>query len=298
MVYLKLVLLLSCFVINNVVAMQGEQQAPTSPTSPAKRQDGVVVLKPFRVQLPDKTLGFGFDVGRDMIINGFNLQDMVHMYQEIFINKVYDFKTTSKKPLIIDCGSNIGLSVLGFKYRYPEAEVYAFEPDKDTFALLEHNVTSNYLQDVHLFNVALDEKKGEMTFYYNKAKRGDTRMSVAIDKLPDVMTVQVEKLSEMLMTTLKDCQVDMLKMDVEGSEHGILHDLVRNNLMHQIKEMSIEYHHHMGSDKSDRLADFLKILENNGFGYQFASWDYDRFNDCGQSQCIMLHAYRKEAIEQ
>jgi len=44
-----------------------------------------------------------------------------------------------EKPLLIDCGANIGLSVLHFAHEFPEAQIIAIEPDDDNFKLLRKN---------------------------------------------------------------------------------------------------------------------------------------------------------------
>ena len=46
------------------------------------------------------------------------------------------------KPFIIDCGANIGLSVIYLKNLYPDAEIVAFEPDEQNFQLLQKNIAS------------------------------------------------------------------------------------------------------------------------------------------------------------
>lgn len=44
-----------------------------------------------------------------------------------------------EKPLIIDCGANIGLSVILFAHEFPEAQIIAVEPNDDNFAMLQEN---------------------------------------------------------------------------------------------------------------------------------------------------------------
>ena len=51
-------------------------------------------------------------------------------YKELFEKKIYKFVPTSDTPLIIDCGANMGLSLLFFSKRYPTARIIAFEPDE------------------------------------------------------------------------------------------------------------------------------------------------------------------------
>src|ERR1019366_10431333 len=57
-----------------------------------------------------------------------------------YMERVYRaIVAAGKKPLIVDCGANIGASVLWFSARYPEAHIVAVEPAPDNFALLRRN---------------------------------------------------------------------------------------------------------------------------------------------------------------
>ncbi|HKZ65867.1 MAG TPA: hypothetical protein VJ111_05915, partial [Chitinophagaceae bacterium] len=55
---------------------------------------------------------------------------------EMFKEKVYKFTSSKKNPYIIDCGSNIGMSILYFKSLYPEARILGFEADPYIFSFL------------------------------------------------------------------------------------------------------------------------------------------------------------------
>ena len=48
--------------------------------------------------------------------------------------------------------------------------------------------------------------------------------------------------------------VDLLKLDVEGAEHRILRDLLSSEKIQYIRHMVIEYHHHMGEQRSNWLV--------------------------------------------
>lgn len=56
---------------------------------------------------------------------------MERLYRQIVV--------AGKQPLIIDCGANIGASVLWFSARYPQAHILAIEPAADNFAMLQMN---------------------------------------------------------------------------------------------------------------------------------------------------------------
>jgi len=40
------------------------------------------------------------------------------LYKDIFVNGIYHFDAARPDPLILDCGSNIGMSILYFKQKY------------------------------------------------------------------------------------------------------------------------------------------------------------------------------------
>src|SRR5215203_998957 len=60
----------------------------------------------------------------------------VASYSEIFKRGIYRFETQSDSPVIIDCGANIGLSVIYFKRLFPAARIIAFEADPSVFDVL------------------------------------------------------------------------------------------------------------------------------------------------------------------
>lgn len=45
-----------------------------------------------------------------------------------------------ERPLIIDCGANIGLASVWFAVHFPDAQIYAIEPDPANLAMLRRNV--------------------------------------------------------------------------------------------------------------------------------------------------------------
>lgn len=58
------------------------------------------------------------------------------LYKDIFIKRIYHFEAQRPDPLILDCGSNIGMSILYFKHVYPKARIIGFEPDPAIYPML------------------------------------------------------------------------------------------------------------------------------------------------------------------
>jgi hypothetical protein len=84
--------------------------------------------------------------------------EVIDLVEEIFIEQVYDVNVKTSSPVIIDCGSNIGISVLYFKIVFPGSTIRAFEPDTLTHDLLKKNIEANNLSGVQVFNCALSDQ--------------------------------------------------------------------------------------------------------------------------------------------
>jgi FkbM family methyltransferase len=214
--------------------------------------------------------------------------DFRFLINEVFGNLSYIFSCKNDNaPRIIDCGSNIGLSVLFFKKLYPKAKITAFEPDPEAFDILSKNVKQNSLQDVVVHQCALTDYDGVIEFHKPPIRKGSLLMSIDAGRVSGTtISVPAKRLAPFICD-----RVDLLKIDIEGAEEGVLRDLYKSNVFINIDQLYLEYHHHIHHQK-DTLSGVLKILENSGFGYQIsASQDYWPTKDGFQD--ISLYAYKR-----
>jgi FkbM family methyltransferase len=199
----------------------------------------------------------GFDVA------GFSTSSLAHLHREIFVQLAYYFEANRADPFIVDGGSNIGMSVLFFKALYPSARVLAFEPAEPAHDLLVRNVEANGLRDVEVHRAALGREDGEVLFYVDRDDPATFRMSTRPERLPGTASpVPQRRLSQHLGE-----EVDLLKLDVEGSEDDVLAELVDSNAVSRIRQLVVEYHHQLDPGH-DFLGAFLERLREQGFGYQ------------------------------
>lgn len=243
--------------------------------------------------LPNPLEMLGYSVGY------FHEDDLRYLFQEIFVEGEYLFRSSIDRPLIVDCGSNIGLSILFFKCLYPNASIIAFEPDASTFSMLRRNMESNHVSDVTIHNCALSGEDGEITFYHSAERSGSLLMSTANERLVEGRPIKVaaKRLSPFITEP-----VDLLKMDIEGAEHSVLLDLASTGKLHMIRQMLLEYHHHI-VENADQLSSVLRLLEDHGFGYQLRtasrkwpmpkSFSFSRWPSSFAFQDISIFAYKK-----
>ena len=220
-------------------------------------------------------------------VHFFDYDVFATLFEELYVAEVYYFSASSAEPLIVDCGSNIGLAVLYFKRLYPQCRIIAFEPDPATFEMLSQNVKANNLADVTLVKKALYDSVGSVPFYVSPDRPGMLVQSTRKENLASSQMTSVE--TEMLSTYLTE-PVDLLKMDIEGAEDHVLKDLNETGKLALVREIVLEYHHHL-TPREDKLGVFLNTLEQTNFGYQLKAAVIPPFRK-GEFQALMLYAYQ------
>jgi hypothetical protein len=180
----------------------------------------------------------------------------IYGINEIFKTNIYKFNASSNEPLIIDCGANIGLSVIYFKQLYPHAIIKAFEPDPKIFNTLTFNVNSFGFKEVELFQKAIWKQNETLQFKQEGGFSG--RIPMAND---EHNIIEVEAIS--LQEIIANKKIDFLKIDIEGAEYEVLKSCKDN--LQNVEHIFIEYHSHQ--DEKQTLHEILEILTNQGFRY-------------------------------
>ena len=176
--------------------------------------------------------------------------ELIQLFEEIFIRRVYDAQVET--PLVVDCGSHIGISVLYFKTIYPECKIIAFEPEPNNFSILQQTVETNRLQNVTLHNVALADKTDEQFLANPETTSLNWQLNHSAGRKVAVTT---HRLSAYI-----DQPIGLLKMDVEGAEKLIINDLIETRKIDLVETVVLEYHF-----DGQSLKDFSAILERVGF---------------------------------
>jgi len=175
------------------------------------------------------------------------------MKKELFESEVYKFNCKSDQPYIIDCGANIGLSIIYFKQLFPNAEIVGFEPDEKVFESLQFNIKSFEFSKVTLIKKACWDEETTLKFYSEGADGGRAAIKSDIENIMEVKTI---RLREFLKR-----KVDFLKVDIEGAEIKVLKDC--SDLLLNVEKIFVEYHSFIGMEQY--LPEILTILKKAGF---------------------------------
>jgi len=219
----------------------------------------------------------------------FDYSSFCQLFYEIFFKNEYYFKSKDSEPIILDAGSSIGMSVIFFKWLYPNSRITAFEPDKETFDILSKNIVVNNFEKVQAHNLALSDKEGEVDFYKDNKNPGMLSMSMFSKRLP---TSEKSMVQSDLFSKYVGEKVDFVKMDIEGAEFEVLDDLCLTKKIKNIKEIIVEFHHNI--DMNDpKLAKTLRKFEESDFSYNFHRMGFRKNFDKCEFQNVIIRFFNK-----
>lgn len=126
------------------------------------------------------------------------------------------------RPHVIwDIGANIGAASLYFAERFPQAEIHCFEPVSENFSVLERNVAAHSAIRAH--RLALGPENREMAIHASDNAKNFGGFSFHYTGGADVPVQKVPMLTPRQLIAGENVPApDLIKIDVEGAEHGIL----------------------------------------------------------------------------
>lgn len=134
------------------------------------------------------------------------------------MNEVFcrlDYRPPEGSRVVVDVGSNIGISALFFLTRSPEVRCYLYEPDPRNAERLRANLAS-YEDRYVLAPEAVADRSGTVTFGREPTGRyGGIGLA-----LEDEIEVSCRHINDVLVDVLeREGRVDLLKVDTEGMEN-------------------------------------------------------------------------------
>lgn len=149
--------------------------------------------------------------------------------------------------VIIDIGAHIGLFTTYVSQYCKRGRIFAYEPIKENFELLNENIRINNLMNVNSKNNAVSDKNGIRKIFLSDDESGHSFYANG-DKYVEVNTLTLNEIIE--HNGIQKC--NFLKLDCEGAEFEILEGLNEQHY-NKIEKICLEYH-------LDR-DDFGKLIE-------------------------------------
>jgi len=198
-----------------------------------------------------------FRIGSDYLTARYGKVSDLFVLEEIYLEKLYD--GDYRGSFVIDVGGYIGETALFFAQRGAR-RVFCVEPSPDNLRLLEQNISQSSFKDkIVIIRAAILDKDGSVEFYMNNQRPSDNRVANYHDFMKyhtrsdlkyNVQAMSFQSLLE--YTGLEE--VDVVKLDCEGSEYDILLG-TPDSVLKRVRKYIIEYHN--GPDVLVRRLDDL-----------------------------------------
>lgn len=157
------------------------------------------------------------------------------IFEQVFVQGDYDLAINFVPGVIVDAGANIGLFTILMKNRFPQAKVICIEPDPENVRLLEKNTAPYTSISVETAGLWHEDK---MLRVFDKHNMGFSAM--VTEESGQITNTRSITMDSLLKKYGLD-RVDILKIDIEGSEEAVFS---RNfeNWLPKVKMIIIELH--------------------------------------------------------
>jgi FkbM family methyltransferase len=189
---------------------------------------------------------FPYDVTlRDGVRFRFESGEEIKVFWNIFFRSCY--QVAAEDRVIVDAGGNIGLFAVWAARRAPRARIYSFEPWPSSYERLVRHLEINGVSDrVVAEKLALGGDSGSRRMFGSDGESCNNRMDLdrsvppAEGPSPGGVVAACRTL-ETALEALGVGAIDLLKMDIEGSEYETLL-ATPPALLRRIQRINLEYH--------------------------------------------------------
>lgn len=188
---------------------------------------------------------------------------LLHTYKECFFDETYFRGFPKDIPLspirtVIDIGANVGYFSLFVLSRFPEANVFAYEPLPKNFELMDQYRSENSGFKFNIFNKAVTKSGREsLSLYLDNPDNFSTSAGIFKDHEQSNQLIIDSVSLEKIINDHKLDEIDFVKLDCEGSEYDILYD-TPSTIYDKISRLAIETH--PGQKENQNTIDLSNFL--------------------------------------
>lgn len=157
----------------------------------------------------------------------------------MFFARVYNCDLPHEQVrCIVDLGGNLGYSCLYWCNEYPNAKVLTFEPHPVHCRLLEWHVAQNgFGSRVQLVEAAVGTENGQA-----RLEDADTASAIVSGDFGGSGGTTISVPVVDIFPVIPEGTIDVLKIDIEGSEYSMLMDNRFESLAQRTRTILLEWH--------------------------------------------------------
>ena len=164
--------------------------------------------------------------------------------------------------IVVDAGGFEGKWASSISEKY-DPNIYVLEPIKEFFEKIKVKLELN--PKVTLLNYAISNRTCDATMSIDGW--GSTLFDSEANLLENVKCLGVEEFLELYNIT----QIDLLKLNIEGSEYDVLEKLIELNFIPNIKNIQIQYHSYFPSsiERRNAITEKLSATHERTWNYEW-----------------------------
>ncbi|MCO6500406.1 MAG: FkbM family methyltransferase [Vicingus serpentipes] len=141
------------------------------------------------------------------------------------------------------------------------SQVFAFDPTPKSITWVTHqDLPANF----HFYDFGIDVKDGERAFNLPSNENHVSGSVFSPSHVSENRKIEVKMKSlRSIMKDLKHQHIDVLKMDIEGSEYDVLLDIINSNI--KVGQILAEFHDRFFSEGNNKSKKVIKALEKKGY---------------------------------
>jgi len=163
-----------------------------------------------------KSKRFGFEFyydSADRFVGEQIAADAYEPYEsELFLSRL------NADSVLIDVGANIGYYTMLAASKIRSGKIYAFEPNRRNFHILQMNMILNDIRNVELFQMAVSDTTGTAQLYLSEDNFGDHQLYQTTGRASTI----VETITLDQFASSRNIRPDVLKIDTQGFDYNVL----------------------------------------------------------------------------
>ena len=181
----------------------------------------------------------------------------------------YIMKNLKLGETFMDIGANNGYyTILAADLVGPKGKVISIEPNPNAFQRLLHNIEINNLKNVIPLNIALSDKDGKATLYLNNDSEDGLASLIKGEQFESFFEVELKRFDHLF----EDEKINIIKMDVEGSEINVIRGAENYIKSHKgikiIMEWNFSYRTNNDFNYLSRLFHINLLLPDKELGFK------------------------------
>lgn len=169
----------------------------------------------------------------------------------------------SENSIVYSFGIGDDITFDIFLIKNYNCKIYAFDPTPKSINWINDNIIS--LPNFSFFDYGLNNISGFQNFFLPKNNKFISGSSIKQNNVNsnDVISVKMKTFKE-ISQIFSHKIIDILKMDIEGSEYDVIDDILNSNII--INQILVEFHDRFIQNGNSKTKNFVSKL--NEMGYQ------------------------------